>query len=110
MNTHDTDIAAKIAARDLITALHGLSIQCATEIMGLVELSVINGNVFHPEHIERYRAPVKGLPQGAALNAVRLARHIILAHTEVDMNSEAASLAFNLWSKEAALAGARMAA
>lgn len=110
MNTYDTEIDAKIAAKNLIVALHGLSILYASQILDKVELSVINGNAFHPEHIETYRAPIKGLMQGPALNAVRLARYIILGHTEVDMNSEAAVLNFNLWAKEAALNGARMVA
>ena len=110
MNTNDMEIASKIGAKDLISELHGLNILTADRHLTLLAHSYNCPCVYAPHDIEVYRARLNGLPKEVALDAIRLARHIILAHTEVDMNSEAATLVFNLWSKEAALAGARMAA
>lgn len=110
MNTQDFEIASKLGARDLIMSLHGLNIQTADRNLTLLAHSYNCPCSYLPPDIEVYRARLNGLPKEVALDAIRLARHIIVAHTEVDMNSEASSLAFNLWSKEASLAGTRLVA
>lgn len=110
MNKYDTEIASKIGARDLITALNGLSVQKAVNDLDLLSHSFVSGVNVTPDHLAKYKEALKGLPSGASLYAIQLARHTILLHTPVDIQSEASTMAFALWEREAALTGARLTA
>lgn len=106
MTVYNPDIAAKFAARDMMESLNGISIRTALHRLEMVELSVVNSMIFYPAEVEDWRRPIKHLPPGTALQAIRYARELIFDNTPIDTTLAGNAHTFTLWHHQAALVDA----
>lgn len=110
MNNYDTDAETKVAAQSLIEAMHGLTVGVALDVIGKLELSRIQTHLYMPQELERYTQLLKGLPTGSALNACRIAAHMIRERTFVQVDTQIMQQHFAVWQSEAAIENAWKAA
>lgn len=104
------EVMTKFAARALIERMDGQSVQTALDRFETLELGINSNLLSHPAHIQPLIDILAELSIGSKFEAIRQAREVILDMTPVSTRTEATSMLFALWDKEAALAGASMVA
>lgn len=110
MTDYNSDVAAQMAAKNLMTAMHGRSVGNAMAALEKLELEVLTGTGPAYPGYHDLRTTIRHLSPGAALNAIRLARGIVFDMTEVNAAAEGPVHLFALWSAEARLSGTRQVA
>ncbi len=109
MTDFNSDFAAQKAAQKLVTALHGRSVANAMAALEKLEIEVLTSS--GPAYVGYHdlRRTIWDLTQGAALNAIRLARGIVFETTEVNSTAAGPCAIFAVWATEARLSGSRPA-